>query len=147
MRYLLLLLSILIYTNVQSQNTKLIFNDSPIDKSDFDGEQIKCNDDRRSNVKSSEEIIPFVLFHDNGQVAEEGLIVNNRPEGVWKKYDKHGNLIGRIKYKEGSKSGKWIVRDQNGKLLAKGRYDNNGNKTGNWTYWSNTDQKYLKGSF
>lgn len=145
MRLLFFLFLALSYSTVNSQNTRLNFSNTPMSQSDFDGEQIDCSDPVH---RMNEDIIePYIVYHANGLIAEEGLIVNNKPDGVWKKYDENGKLIGRIKYKNGSKSGKWVVRDNQGNLLAKGRYDNEGLKTGNWIYWSSVDQEYRKGSF
>lgn len=147
MRISLLLLLLISHSFVNAQNTRINFSENSVNSSDFDGDQINCIDKKNSAYSSNDILEPYIIYHDNGQVAEEGLIVNNKPEGIWKKYDRNGKIIGRIKYKDGEKSGKWVVRDHNGKLLAKGRYDHYGMKTGNWIYWSSIEEKYIKGSY
>lgn len=147
MKTVILLLISLISFSVNAQNTRLVFNDSPVKSSDFDGDHMAFYDSRTSEAEQHDIITPFEKFHANGQLAEKGLIVNNKPEGLWKKYDEDGKLISKIRYNDGVKSGKWIVWSKDGKVLSKGHYNNEGAKTGNWIVWSSIDDKYLERSY
>ena len=134
MRVVYLTLLILSGLNAYAQNTKLVFDQYYVDKSNFDGDYISNYDLNKAstdyNAKEASET--YVIFHENGQIAELGTIKNSMAEGVWKKWDEKGKLIERIKYKDGKKSGRLIIRNKEGKLISKGHYDRNGNKTGIW---------------
>jgi antitoxin component YwqK of YwqJK toxin-antitoxin module len=146
MKYIGLVLFVFASLNLNAQNTRLVFNDNPVASTSFDGDYMAFyNPD---DAKKNEDIIlPFQKYHSNGQLAEVGLIVNNKPEGLWKKYNEEGKLIAKIRYCDGVKTGKWIIWSKEGKVLSKGRYDKFGSKKGNWVVWSNTDEKYLENSY
>jgi antitoxin component YwqK of YwqJK toxin-antitoxin module len=147
MKYLVVALLALISLKIDAQNTLLVFDNSPRELSNFDGDQMAFYDLRDGNKYEGEIIEPIEKYHANGQLAEKGLIVNNKPEGLWKKYDENGRLIAKINYKDGKKTGKWIIWNNDGQIIAKGRYNKEGDKTGSWIYWSSVDQKYLEQSF
>ncbi len=147
MKTVILLLISLASFSVNAQNTRLVFNDSPVNSNDFDGDHMAFYDAPASTSENPDIITPFEKFHANGQLAEKGLIVNNKPEGLWKKYNEDGKLISKIRYFDGVKTGKWIVWSKEGKVLSKGRYNKEGAKTGNWIVWSAIDDKYLERSY
>lgn len=66
-------------------------------------------------VKKGEDVRPFEKYHSNGQLAEEGLIVNNRPDGIWK-YD--GSILAKCQY---NKDGEKLPTGFIGLLLTKNR--------------------------
>ena len=144
----ILFISILLFSiSAFSQNTKVVFNNSPVNTSNFDGEHIAYYDAQADKETTKENVRVYEKFHANGEVAEKGYIVNNKPDGVWKRFDTEGRLVGKTKYKDGLKRGKWIVWNNDGSIIAKGRYNADGNKTGNWIYWSSVDMEYLEKSF
>lgn len=147
MKIAILLLISFASFNVNAQNTRLVFNDSPVNSSDFDGDHMAFYDARTSTSENSDVLSPYEKFHANGQLAEKGLIVNNKLEGLWRKYNEDGKLIAKIRYNEGVKTGKWIVWSKDGKVLSKGHYNKEGAKTGNWIVWSSIDDEYLKRSY
>lgn len=136
MRGSFLIFLILSGLNSYAQNTKLVFDQYYVDNSDFDGDYISNYDlnKSKSDHNADEASETYVVYHENGQISELGLIKNERAEGIWKKWDEEGNLLERIKYKNGQKSGKLIIRNNKGKLISKGHYDRNGNKTGVWRW-------------
>jgi len=147
MKQLLFILLSIFTFNLSAQNTCLIFDQSSKQVQNFDGDKMAFYK-KGDPAKDQEDIIEiFETYYDNGQLAEKGLIVNNKPEGLWKKFDENGKCIAKIKYKEGKKTGKWIIWNYNGEIIAKGRYDNDGYKTGNWIYYSSIEQKYINKSF
>lgn len=147
MKQILILSAFLFSISASAQNTRVVFNNSPANTSNFDGEHIAYYDSQAEKENTKEDARIYEKFHANGVLAEVGLIVNNKSEGVWKKYNENGKLIAKTKYKEGVKRGKWIIRNNDGSILAKGRYNADGNKTGNWIYWSSVDMEYLEKSF
>jgi hypothetical protein len=146
MKHLLYILLIFISFSVAAQNTRLVFSDAP-SNSDFDGDQISFYDPQANKDAEQDDVRPYEKYYANGELAESGLIVNNKPEGVWKKFDQEGKLIGKTKYKDGKKTGKWVIWNYDGSVLAKGRYNSDGEKTGNWIYYSSVEHKYLQKSF
>jgi hypothetical protein len=147
MKHLLFSALIFISSTIAAQNTRIVFTDVPVSRSNFDGDQITNYATQGTKKGQDEAVRHFEKYHSNGQLAEEGLIVNNRPDGTWKKFDNKGKLIAKTKYRDGQKMGKWIIWNFDGSVLAKGRYNKDGNKTGNWIYWSSIDQKYIEKSF
>ena len=135
------------FTGLNAQNTRLYFNDGPLAQSDFNGEELLINDGKKKVIPDEANIQAVINYHSNGQVAEMGLLVNNKPDGVWRRFDRNGKITSRARYKDGVKRGKWIVRDLDGKLLAKGRYDAKGLKKGVWTYWDSAEQRHYKDQF
>lgn len=131
---------------INAQNTQLLFSDNPA-ANNFDGEQMACYDTRASGKEVRENTYLYEVYHENGQLAEIGIIENNQPNGSWEKYNNKGQLIAKTKYKDGVKIGKWIIWNTDGTVLAKGRYNIKGEKKGNWIYWSALDQQYLKKAF
>ena len=144
MRVIYLIFLILSGLNAYAQNTKLVFDQYYVDKSNFDGDYISNYDlnNAKANYNSEEASETYVVFHENGQIAELGMIKNNMAEGVWKKWDEKGKLLERIKYKNGKKSGRLMIRNKEGKLISKGHYDRNGNKTGVWR-WRNPETNQI----
>ena len=147
MKQFLLIAILLISISASSQNTKIVFNNTPVNTSNFDGEHIACYDAQAEKERTKDEVREYEKFHSNGEIAEKGLIVNNKPDGTWKKFDSEGNLVGKTKYKDGIKRGKWVIWNYDGSIIAKGRYNSDGKKTGNWIYWSSSDNEYLEKSF
>ena len=121
---------------MSAQNTRLVFDQYYVDKSNFDGDYISNYDLNKSknDLNADKASETYVIYHENGQIAELGLIKNERAEGVWKKWDENGNLLERIKYKNGQKTGRLIIKNTKGQLVAKGSYDHNGNKSGIWLW-------------
>ena len=144
MRFVYLIFMILSGLNGYAQNTKLVFDQYYVDNSNFDGEYISNYDLNKvkSDYNADEASETYVIYHDNGQIAELGEVKNSMAEGVWKKWDDEGNLLERIKYKNGKKTGKLIIQNRKGQLISKGRYDRNGNKTGVWR-WRNSETNQI----
>lgn len=74
------------------------------------------------------------FFYDDGQVSSEGYWVNGQPEGIWKNYDRQGNLISEGARKNLLLSGIWKFYE-NGKTVSEIRYED-GRKNGVSIYHS-----------
>ena len=48
-------------------------------------------------------------FHENGVIAEKGLWVKGKKEGLWQGFDTAGNLVYQAEFSNGEKHGKWVV--------------------------------------
>jgi len=147
MKSVFVLYFVLVGMGLNAQNTRLVFSQYPIDKSGFDGDYIANYDQRKSKNDFNTSEKYFVRFHPNGQKSEEGILVNNKPDGIWKTWNENGKLLSRIKYKNGQKKGKLIVRNNSGTILAKGRYNRFGEKTGTWVCLSSENGTFNKRKF
>lgn len=56
----------------------------------YENGQIKGDVPRSVNGKINGQI---KYYYENGRVSEEGFSINDKRHGIWKKYDKDGNLI------------------------------------------------------
>lgn len=73
-----------------------------------------------------------VTYHDNGIIAQQGQLKNNKPHGEWVSYDQQGRKLTMGTYVDGVKTGKWLF--WNKELLLEVDYQNNKPlKTVQWT--------------
>lgn len=151
MMRLFLIISVSLLTTLGGfgQNTRLVFDQYYVDKTNFNGDYQSFYDlnsiknDHNGHLATE----TFVRYHANGQMAEIGQIINQNPEGIWKKWDENGQLIARLRYKEGQKIGKFVTWDSSGKVISRGYYDHKGKRKGTWKWRGNPKQKIQKKSF
>lgn len=62
------------------------------------------------------------FFYEDGKVSAEGYFLNGQPEGLWKNYDRQGNLVSEGTRKNLLLSGVWKFY-QDGKTVAEIRYE------------------------
>ncbi|MEZ4460687.1 MAG: hypothetical protein R3E66_13355 [bacterium] len=65
---------------------------------------------------------PFVRYHENGEVAEEGLYEYGTKEGVWIQYHTNGVMKSEGNYHNGEKEGSWVVFDRDGEEMSRTIY-------------------------
>lgn len=53
------------------------------------------------------------VFHENGQLAQEGYLKNNLLHGKWIKYSTEGKLVCVGNYIRGKRNGTWLFWDKN----------------------------------
>ncbi|MGB1444476.1 MAG: toxin-antitoxin system YwqK family antitoxin [Flavobacteriaceae bacterium] len=53
------------------------------------------------------------MYHENGQLAQEGYLKNNRLHGKWIKYSTDGKLVCVANYTKGERNGTWLFWDNN----------------------------------
>lgn len=63
------------------------------------------------------------IYHDNGQLAQQGYLKNNKLHGKWVKYSEEGNLLCVAKYNRGKRNGTWLFWDN--KDLTEVEFKNN----------------------
>ena len=56
------------------------------------------------------------LYHPNGIVSSEGLMVNGQPEGVWKNYNEDGQLVSEGSRKNHQLDGVWKFYSDSGRI-------------------------------
>ena len=61
------------------------------------------------------------FFHDNGVVSAQGYFLDGQPEGVWKNYDREGNLVSEGSRKNLQLHGKWTFY-QDGRAVREIHY-------------------------
>ncbi|HET8861051.1 hypothetical protein [Marivirga sp.] len=76
-------------------------------------------DENGSELKNGE----YTQFYPNGQVRTKGIYENNLSTGLWKKWDKKGNLIKEYTAKEGNYHGEEISYNSKGDTIKKNTYD------------------------
>ncbi len=80
----------------------------------------------------------FVSYHESGRVFERGGFRGNERHGVWKRYDAHGKLVARVRFRNGLRHGRciyaalvdgsrYVVEYSGGRLVHGQQYDPEGN--------------------
>ena len=97
-------------------------------------------------------------YHDNGKVFQETIYLNGIKNGVNRKFNKKGDLIGGGEYKEGElvaigitdktgeKEGKWMFLYLNKEKKSEGEFIN-GLKEGEWIYYFPTGEVEQRGFY
>lgn len=65
---------------------------------------------------------PFVRYHNNGEVAEEGWYEYGTKEGVWVQYHSNGALKSEGAYTNNDRVGLWVNFDRNGDEISSTHY-------------------------
>lgn len=74
-------------------------------------------------VEKVGKMVKATYFHENGEIAQTGYMMNGKLHGQWLMYNTEGKKIASGKYVEGKKSGKWFFwKDE---LLKEVDYDAN----------------------
>lgn len=81
------------------------------------------------------DMIKATYFHENGEIAQAGYLVNSKPHGEWVSFDTNGKKTAVAHYNEGVKIGKWFM--WSGEKLTEIDYDNN--KIVNVVKWDNAN--------
>lgn len=80
---------------------------------DYDLKYINCwtNDNKQIMSNGTGTLI---MYHPNGNIAQEGEMINFKKENNWKEYDPNGKLIGIGKYINDKKEGRWLYGNLDG---------------------------------
>nr|WP_299341860.1 nicotinic acid mononucleotide adenyltransferase [Allomuricauda sp.] len=68
-------------------------------------------------------MVKATYFHENGDIAQTGYMLNGKLHGQWFMYNKEGKKIASGKYVDGKKSGKWFFWE--GEILKEVDYADN----------------------
>jgi antitoxin component YwqK of YwqJK toxin-antitoxin module len=61
-----------------------------------------------SKLEKVGKLVEKTVYHENGQVAQTGYLLNGKPHGQWLQYDDTGKKIAVGRYDEGVKQGRWM---------------------------------------
>jgi len=68
------------------------------------------------------------LFHQNGEIWQEGRMNNGLPDGVWKEYSDTGILLSQVNFQEGNaiikENEKQLIHDEEGNIIYSYSYVN-----------------------
>lgn len=53
-------------------------------------------------------MVKATYFHDNGEIAQTGYLLNGKLHGQWYMYSVEGKKLATGKYVDGKRSGKWF---------------------------------------
>ncbi|GGG40404.1 hypothetical protein GCM10011414_07400 [Croceivirga lutea] len=56
-------------------------------------------------------LIKATYYHDNGEIAQTGYMLQGELHGQWFMYDVNGKKVASGKYNKGAKDGKWFFWD------------------------------------
>lgn len=71
---------------------------------------------REANIRRGKDTVLIRQFYDNNQLAEEGLQIKGKPDGVWKKWHPNGQPYSEGSFKDGKPEGVWKFWHLNGRL-------------------------------
>lgn len=114
MKNYLILLGFLVSLGVQAQEVKREFY---------------ANGELKSEYVVSDLRVVVNHYHDNGVLAETGVLNGGVATGKWAQYDENGTLLIAGKYKSGVRSGTWKHYTAQGGLMYELDFDKSGNIT------------------
>ncbi len=79
--------------------------------------------DIKPKFEKEGEVIKATYFHDNGEIAQTGYLMEGKLHGQWYMYSAEGKKIATGKYNYGKRSGKWLF--WNGDILKEVDFENN----------------------
>lgn len=85
-------------------------------------------------------LVEKTVYHDNGQIAQTGFLLNNKPHGQWLQYDTTGKKIAAGRYIEGVKHGRWMFWGKG--TLTEVEFEKNIIK--NVKKWNNSELVYVE---
>jgi len=81
------------------------------------------NETLRTTTVKEGKLTKVNIYHENGQLAQEGYLKKNKLHGKWVKYSEEGNLLCVAKYNRGKRNGTWLFWDN--KDLTEVEFKNN----------------------
>ncbi|WP_127022875.1 toxin-antitoxin system YwqK family antitoxin [Flagellimonas beolgyonensis] len=64
--------------------------------------------DTKPTFEKVGEMVKATYFHDNGEIAQTGYMLNGKLHGDWVMFDTQGKKIATGQYVNGTKTGKWF---------------------------------------
>ena len=74
-------------------------------------------------VEKVGDMVKATYFHENGEIAQTGYMMNGKLHGQWFMYNAEGKKLASGKYIDGKKSGKWFFWED--EILKEVDYDAN----------------------
>ena len=80
----------------------------------------------------------FPNYSDN-QIVEEGYYINDKKEGIWKRYWNNGKILAEVTYNNNIQSGYAKIYYKNGNISEEGNWEN-GKWSGNYKLYDENGQ-------
>ena len=74
----------------------------------------KVTGKRQGKLKNGKKVGPWVSYHKNGQLYEEGTFKDGKKKGPWVEYWRNGELGSKGTYKDGKGEGPWVGYHEDG---------------------------------
>jgi antitoxin component YwqK of YwqJK toxin-antitoxin module len=88
----------------------------------------------------------WVLWHENGQKAQEGTFRAGKQEGVFTLWHENGQKAQEGTYRDGKAEGFFVAWHENGQKLREGTF-RDGKQEGVFTLWHKNGQKQAEGTY
>ncbi len=85
---------------------------------------------------------PWVKRYPNGKIMYEGTFRDDRPAGLFSRYNEEGVLVSELRYSAEGDKADALFYYPDGVVAAKGSYEGQ-RKEGRWSFWSETIPHYL----
>jgi antitoxin component YwqK of YwqJK toxin-antitoxin module len=85
---------------------------------------------------------PWTRFYPNGKIMYEGVFRDDKPTGLFKRYNEEGILLSELTYTGGNDEAVAVFYFPDGQKAAEGKYVTR-KKEGLWKFWSSTEPHYL----
>ena len=92
-----------------------------------------------SKIEKVGKLVQKTVYHDNGEIAQTGYLLNGKPHGQWLQYNKKGKKIAAGRYEEGVKNGRWMFWSKG--TLTEVEFEKNVIK--NVKKWNNSELVYV----
>jgi len=93
-----------------------------------------------SKLEKVGKLVEKTVYHENGQIAQTGYLLNDKPHGQWLQYDEKGKKIAVGRYVEGVKHGRWMFWSKG--TLTEVEFEKNIIK--NVKKWNNSELVYVE---
>ncbi|MCU0377967.1 MAG: toxin-antitoxin system YwqK family antitoxin [Bacteroidales bacterium] len=85
---------------------------------------------------------PWVKHHPNGKVMYEGTFIDDKPTGIFKRYDTDGNIVSELTYIGNTEEVRAMFFYPDGRKAGEGTYLNK-KKEGQWKFYPSTEPQYM----
>ena len=69
---------------------------------------IDISEEKTISVQKEGKLVKVTSFHENGTLAQEGYLKNNKLHGKWASYAANGDKLAMANYNKGKKEGTWL---------------------------------------
>ena len=70
-----------------------------------------AQNDTKTKYEQKGDLIEATIYHDNGQIEQHGFFKDKKLHGTWTYFNEKGEKITIGNYKNGIKTGKWLIKD------------------------------------
>ena len=70
-----------------------------------------AQNDTKTKYEQKGDLVEATIYHDNGQIEQHGFFKDKKLHSTWTYFNENGEKMAIGNYKNGIKTGKWLVRD------------------------------------